>query len=231
MPKVERVCELCGESFWVYPSSIKWFPSKFCSLACAGKARRNKISRTCERCGKQFIAERWIVKSGGARFCGWACANQGRVKKPLEQRFWKHVLKSDGPDDCWLWTGAASPKGYGEINVAGKPRLSHVIAWELEHGPTPPDIEIHHTCHTPACVRESHLVALTHLEHTTATMEQGSIVHGSQHWNAKLNESQAREIRRLNPIDKTMRCEVAALFGVHPGTIADIVARRSWKHI
>jgi hypothetical protein len=78
---------------------------------------------------------------------------------PIE-RFWAHVRKTDG---CWLWTGAADSNGYGSFNVgAGQYERAHVFAWEADHGPVPPGLEVCHNCDVPRCVR--HLFLGTHLE-------------------------------------------------------------------
>ena len=37
--KVKRICQQCGGSFEVYPSTIKHKGAKFCSLSCAGRKR------------------------------------------------------------------------------------------------------------------------------------------------------------------------------------------------
>lgn len=76
------------------------------------------------------------------------------------ERFWAHVKKTDG---CWLWTGGTSTYGYGSFNVGdGQYESAHVFAWEAEHGPVPPGLEVCHECDVPHCVR--HLFLGTHLE-------------------------------------------------------------------
>ncbi len=37
--KVPRICETCGQSFLAFPSAIKAYGAKFCSLACRDQAR------------------------------------------------------------------------------------------------------------------------------------------------------------------------------------------------
>ncbi len=79
-----------------------------------------------------------------------------RTPKPLEERFWAKVRKSDG---CWEWTGAANRQGYGRIALgrASGPRRAHRIAWELTHGPVPDGLWVLHHCDNPPCVRPDHL--------------------------------------------------------------------------
>lgn len=78
---------------------------------------------------------------------------------------------------CILWTGALNADGYGIFRV-GPDRVvrAHVYAFEAANGPVPPGYEVDHACHDwracartddcphRACVRQSHLRALTDAE-------------------------------------------------------------------
>lgn len=80
-----------------------------------------------------------------------------RVKrKPWPGRFWEKVEKTDG---CWLWTGAASPNGYGQIMSDGSKKLrpAHRVSWELANGPIPDGMFVCHHCDVPLCVNPAHL--------------------------------------------------------------------------
>ena len=89
--------------------------------------------------------------------------------RPATVRFWEKVNK-DGPipahrpelGPCWLWTGALSSKGYGNFWDGQKYTHAHIFADKLEHGEIDPSLERDHLCRTPACVRYSHLEAVTH---------------------------------------------------------------------
>lgn len=77
-----------------------------------------------------------------------------RKSRPLEERFWEKVAKSDG---CWEWT-AATTNGYGVIQLGQGTgtRGAHVVAYELEIGPTEGRWVLHR-CDNPPCVRPDHL--------------------------------------------------------------------------
>jgi hypothetical protein len=47
---------------------------------------------------------------------------------------------------CLVWTGPVKPNGYGQVRVNGKHKHTHVLAWELTHGPVPKGYEVCHNC-------------------------------------------------------------------------------------
>lgn len=91
-------------------------------------------------------------------------------------RFWAKVDK-DGPipefapdlGPCWIWVGAiAQQTGYGAFGVRRGvddwPRVNaHRWAYLNEVGPIPEGLELDHLCRVRACVRPTHLEAVTHL--------------------------------------------------------------------
>ncbi len=85
--------------------------------------------------------------------------------KSTESRFWAKVHKTN---TCWLWTGAIiANSGYGQFRYArrsGGRVLAHRYAYELLIGLIPEGLVIDHLCRNRACVRPSHLEAVTHRE-------------------------------------------------------------------
>lgn len=63
------------------------------------------------------------------------------------------------PNDCWIWAGALSGRGYPSISWKGTtyilPRLMH--KWCI--GPIAKDADVHHKCEEPKCVNPAHLEA------------------------------------------------------------------------
>lgn len=64
------------------------------------------------------------------------------------------------PSDCWEWT-AATNRGYGIIQVNGKARKAHRVAWETIRGPIPTGLVIDHQCRNTLCVNPDHLRVVT----------------------------------------------------------------------
>ena len=76
----------------------------------------------------------------------------------VEQRFWRRVDVSAGPNSCWLWTKAISPYGYGKLTYRGRVVAAHRVAFELAVGPIPDGLQVDHLCHTLACTAASRCV-------------------------------------------------------------------------
>ena len=87
---------------------------------------------------------------------------------------WTRVQKTSG---CWLWTGAKTGSGYGQISRQGpgwrKTHLAHRLAYEELVGPIPGDKEIDHLCCNPVCVNPNHLEPVTHAENLRRMTERG----------------------------------------------------------
>lgn len=73
------------------------------------------------------------------------------------ERFYAKVQPSNDGADCWLWTGATDPTGYGRFATEGRVALAHRVAWELMVGPIPEGMQIDHLCRRRECVNHQHL--------------------------------------------------------------------------
>ena len=93
---------------------------------------------------------------------GGARPGSGVKPRPVFVRLWSRVLVVLGPG-CWVWSGGKT-KGYGVIRERGRKgrlRLAHVVMYEMVVGPVPDGWEVDHLCRVRACVRPSHLEAVT----------------------------------------------------------------------
>lgn len=79
-------------------------------------------------------------------------------------RFWRKVVPTEV---CWHWIGGKNKNGYGQFQIGGyKSRTVNVhrFAYELQFGVIPTGKEIDHKCRNRACVKPSHLRAISHKE-------------------------------------------------------------------
>lgn len=78
----------------------------------------------------------------------------------VREQFWAKVDKTG---DCWLWTAACNPKGYGKFRATG---TAHRIAYIDLVGPIPEGMELDHLCRVRNCVNPDHLEPVTSAENT-----------------------------------------------------------------
>ena len=83
------------------------------------------------------------------------------VEPSAADRFWEKVDKSG---DCWEWTAARLPRGYGVFSWEQRQGYAHRFSYEQSVGPIPDGLEIDHLCRNPPCVRPDHLEAVTRRE-------------------------------------------------------------------
>ena len=92
-----------------------------------------------------------------------------RRVRDVAERFWSHVDRGRGRDDCWLWTGSLNHLGYARFYITIAPRVrvsigAHHWAWEQYHDPVPEGLELDHLCRVRHCVNPAHLDPVTHQE-------------------------------------------------------------------
>lgn len=74
----------------------------------------------------------------------------------------KRIQKSEDPRGCWKWLGQIDRNGYGTLTHGGKKSTgAHRVLYEMEYGPIPEGLTIHHRCHVRDCVNPGHLEAVT----------------------------------------------------------------------
>lgn len=124
-------------------------------------------------------------------------------------RLWAKVNKngpipSHAPDlgPCWTWTGATRNGGYGSIKIRGRRHCTHRVAWTMERGAIPGDMNVLHKCDNPPCVNPEHLFLGTDADNVHDMVAKGRQARGDTHSSRTKPEAVPRGDRhgsRLHP--------------------------------
>lgn len=143
------------------------------------------------------------------------------------RRFWAKVRKSDG---CWEWGAGFGNDGYGQFFWDRATRRAHRVAWIIAHGDIAPGLHVLHRCDNPKCVRPDHLFLGTPADNTRDMLAKARNSRGESRPAAKLTESDVIDIRTCRLMGATFPA-LAAGFGVSLGTVWQVVAGNTWKHV
>ena len=132
--------------------------------------------RPCAECGRPFAPLACNVKAGKGRHCSKACGTEGQKKtwaRKQQDRFWKKVDRSGGPDACWPWTGCLQSMGYGATHIGRKYTLAHRASWVWLRGDIPDGMFVCHRCDNPRCCNPAHLFVGTAQDNTDDMLAKG----------------------------------------------------------
>lgn len=123
---------------------------------------------------------------------------------------------------CWIWQLSTTSDGYGLTwdRPRGKRVVAHRKIWEVEHGPVPAGMQLHHKCSQRACVNLCHLVVVRPAENAQKRKD------------GKLTMADAREIRRIGseyPHGRKPRTALARQYGVSSAMIDNVLKGRAWR--
>lgn len=151
----------------------------------------------------------------------------GFYKRPsIEDRFWSKVHKTDG---CWLWTGAKSRSGYGQIGLDYKVLYTHRFSYETLVGPISHGMFVCHKCDVPLCVNPDHLFLGTNEDNLIDMIKKSRGTGKAINFISKLSKQDVLEIRRLENNNELDRQSIADKYGVTVSAIYNIVKNKTWK--
>jgi hypothetical protein len=152
-----------------------------------------------------------------------------------DRRFWERVDAGSG--ECWLWLGARSRKGYGEVRRHGLTLKAHRWAWESTYGPIPDGMCVLHSCDVRECVNPGHLFLGTVADNNADRHakgrdargpKRGIIARGELNGRSRLTAADVVDIRAA--FGKS-QATLARAFGVSKGTVAAVLQNRTWRVI
>lgn len=145
----------------------------------------------------------------------------------------REILKSTpaNRNNCIEWPLGRYAQGYGMVDVRGRKRKAHVLAYEIFTGPVPSGKIVRHTCDNPPCFNPAHLITGTRLDNSVDMVIRGRSARGEKHGKAKLTEKLVLEIRSRYAHGFIGLKSLAVRYGVNWVTVRDIVNRKTWRHI
>ena len=149
-------------------------------------------------------------------------------------RIWKKIDRSTG---CWMWMGKKDEQGYGVIDIQGKHKKVHRIAWELTYGPIPARMLVCHKCDNTSCVNPDHLFLGTQKDNMQDCARKGRTnphinplnQSGEKNNFAKLTRTQVEEIRVMKNTTELTQRSIAKIFGISDSQVGRIITRENWN--
>lgn len=190
-------------------------------------------SYQCATCGKTFMRYPMnATRAAKPQYCSQDCVSvvlKERAERNEFERLMKRIKKGDD-NQCWEWQGRRDPRGYGRIDIGGRPMLAHRIAFRFANGYECENVC--HSCDNPPCCNPSHLWPGNPKLNAEDREVKGRGIHvtpkpGELNPASKLTEEQARYILAST---KTLRA-LAAKFGVSATAIRYVRIGRNWPHL
>lgn len=144
-------------------------------------------------------------------------------------RFWSKVNKGK-KSECWTWSGAKKPTGYGNVRRNKKYTTAHRVAWELTFGQIPNGMQIQHSCDNRSCCNPSHLMLGTVMSNYIDMVKKNrsrsnhkNRKYGENNHNHKLTAAAVMDIRSSYASGKIKQRDLANKHGVSQVNISVIV--------
>jgi hypothetical protein len=191
-------------------------------------------TRICdvEGCTKRHYSHGFCIKHQrrwakyGDPIYAWNDYGEGET---FVERFWSRVAITANPEKCWNWI-AGKIKGYGTLNMGGKPHKAHRVSYILTHGAISHNLLVRHVCDNPSCVNPNHLILGTNADNTRDKIERHRIKRGSTTRKSKLTEADIPIIR--DQLKKGIsQSVIAKQFKVERSTIKAIKLGITWTHV
>lgn len=137
----------------------------------------------------------------------------------MSSKWWYMNYNLDPTTGCWLWSGAVSSNGYGNVNHGGKWFSAHRLYYWLHYGDIPEGILVCHSCDNKQCVNPSHLWLGTNKDNSQDMSRKGRTGLRS-----KLGESDYGDVFQLYTMGISQR-ELAKRYNLSQSGVSTILTR------
>lgn len=187
--------------------------------------RELRPEKPCAHCGglfwRPYPGPQWERTIHCSVKCGKASA-----RIDMKTRIEEHSIPEPN-SGCWLWLGALTAYGYGQIMVGRKTAFAHRESLIAFKGPIPNGALACHTCDNDPCVNPDHLYAGSHATNSADAVRRGRTLTGERNHQAKLKASMIPAIRA----DGRQHSDIADAYGVARPTITAIKRGRTWGSV
>jgi hypothetical protein len=91
-------------------------------------------------------------------------------RRPLRDHF-ENSYVPEPNTGCWLWTGALTTSGYGQLSRKRKMLTAHRVSLELRGVILPDGMVVDHICRVRSCVNPDHLRVVTRRQNVIENSE------------------------------------------------------------
>ena len=159
----------------------------------------------------------------------WAPGHEGRYAVSRDGRVMSYARKTPR-----ILRPQTDRDGYKKVSLAGAKQRLHRLVWAAfgsePLSDTPRKVHVAHLDGDPANNHIDNLRQCSAKENASHRIGHGTQVRGEDSPMAVLTREKVMGIRRA-AIDGTPRAELAEKYAVSAATIADIIRRRTWRHL